>query len=138
MPLQEMEHYLLVTDDPERTRDFYRDALGLTVGFRPNLPFPGYWLYIRDIPCIHIAEREAYARYLGELGIPISERARGTGPVDHIAFNGTGFEEMRASLQTQRIEFAEDTLSDIGLRQLFLHDPNGVKIELNFRGEMPA
>ena len=24
-------------------------------GFRPDLGFPGYWLYAGDVPCIHIA-----------------------------------------------------------------------------------
>src|SRR4051794_22848559 len=35
MPLRKLDHVLVLTDDIERTRDFYRDALGLEVGERP-------------------------------------------------------------------------------------------------------
>ena len=50
MPLNLMEHYLVLTDDIEQTRDFYRAVLGLEDGFRPELGFPGYWLYLKAIP----------------------------------------------------------------------------------------
>jgi catechol 2,3-dioxygenase-like lactoylglutathione lyase family enzyme len=133
MPLQRMEHYLVLSDDIERTKDFYCDALGMTQGFRPRLEFPGYWLYIGDMPCIHIAEWQTYAVWTKQVGIPISTKAPGTGPVDHIAFNATGFNEMRGRLARRGVQVSENLLDDIGLRQLFLHDPNGVAIELNFR-----
>ncbi len=55
MPLLRIEHYLVLCDDVDHTRDFYRDVLGLRDGFRPDLGFPGYWLYAGDVPCIHIA-----------------------------------------------------------------------------------
>lgn len=133
MPLERMEHYLVLTEDVDRTRDFYRDALGMTVGFRPELEFAGYWLYLGDTPCIHIADWDQYEVWTAHVGIPFSKKASGTGPVDHIAFNATGYDEMLERLQRLGIEPARNSLDDIGLRQLFLHDPNGVAIELNFR-----
>ena len=60
MPITHLEHFLVLTDDIEATRDFYRDVLGLTVGPRPPLPFTGYWLYAGGAPCVHIAERASY------------------------------------------------------------------------------
>ena len=133
MPLERMEHYLVLTEDVDRTRDFYRDALGMTVGFRPELEFAGYWLYLGDTPCIHIADWDEYEGWTARVGIPFSKKASGTGPVDHIAFNATGYDEMLERLRRLAIEPACNSLDDIGLRQLFLHDPNGVAIELNFR-----
>jgi catechol 2,3-dioxygenase-like lactoylglutathione lyase family enzyme len=133
MPLQRMEHYLVLSDDIDKTRDFYRDALGMRQGFRPKLEFPGYWLYVGDTPCIHIAEWLTYATWTKEVGIPISTRSPGTGPVDHIAFNATGFDEMLARLRSHGVTASQNLLDDIGLRQLFLPDPNGVAIELNFK-----
>jgi len=41
MPLEKMEHYLVLTDDIEATRDFYVNALGMYVGARPPLGFAG-------------------------------------------------------------------------------------------------
>ncbi len=133
MPLTRMEHYLVLSDDIDKTKEFYCGALGMREGFRPNLEFPGYWLYLGDTPCIHIAEWQTYAVWTKEAGIPISTKAPGTGPVDHIAFNATGFDEMRTRLASRGIAPAENLLDDIGLRQLFFYDPNGVAIELNFR-----
>ena len=133
MPLLRMEHYLVLSDDIEKTKAFYCDALGMREGFRPQLEFPGYWLYVGDTPCIHIAEWASYAVWTKEVGIPVSSRAASTGPVDHIAFNASGFDEMRARLKSRGIEPAENLLDEIGLKQLFFYDPNGVPIELNFR-----
>ena len=133
MPLQRMEHYLVLSDDIEKTKRFYIDALGMREGFRPNLEFPGYWLYVGDVPCIHIAEWQTYAVWTKETGIPISTKAKGTGPVDHIAFNATGFDEMVGRLESRGVRMAKNLLDEIGLRQLFIYDPNGVAIELNFR-----
>jgi hypothetical protein len=53
--------------------------------------------------------------------------------VDHIAFNGTSFAEVRARLVERGLAFSENSLDDIGLKQMFLRDPNGVPIEINFR-----
>jgi len=133
MPLLRLEHYLVLSDDIDATRDFYCDVLGMREGFRPKLGFPGYWLYVGDVPSIHIAEWESYAVWTKEVGIPISSRAKSTGAVDHIAFNASGFNETRARLQARGIEINENLLDEIGLRQLFIYDPNGVPIELNFR-----
>ena len=104
MPLQRLEHYLVLSDDIHRTRDFYRDVLGMAEGFRPELDFPGYWLYLGDVPCIHIAEWESYAAWTKKVGIPVSTRAHSTGSVDHIAFNGTGFAEVRARLVARQLQ----------------------------------
>ena len=133
MPLTRLEHYLVLSDDIKKTRDFYCNVLGMTEGFRPELDFPGYWLYVGDTPCIHIGEWAAYAVWTKKVGIPISTKAPATGPVDHIAFNGTGFAEMRDRLAKHGLAFSENSLDEIGMRQLFTRDPNGVPIEINFR-----
>ena len=133
MPLLRLEHYLVLSDDIDGTRDFYCEVLGMREGFRPKLGFPGYWLYVGDVPSIHIAEWESYAVWTKEVGIPISSRAESTGAVDHIAFNASGFDEVRARLQARGLQIHSNLLDEIGLRQLFIYDPNGVPIELNFR-----
>ena len=133
MPLLKLEHYLVLSDDVDRTRDFYRDVLGMREGFRPKLDFAGYWLYVGDTASIHIGDWASYSVWTRSVGIPISTRAESTGAVDHIAFNASGFDEMRARLKSHGIEPSENLLDEIGLRQLFFYDPNGVPIELNFR-----
>jgi catechol 2,3-dioxygenase-like lactoylglutathione lyase family enzyme len=138
MPLTHIEHYLVLTDDLDGTRDFYAKALGMRIGPRPALGFPGFWLYVGDVPCIHVAEWESYRAYSTGVGIGISTRAPGTGPVDHIAFNGADFEGIKSSLLVHRVKFAVNEVPGAMLRQLFLHDPNGVKIEINVREPQSA
>ncbi len=134
MPLTKLEHYLVMTDDIEATRDFYRDVIGFNVGFRADLGFPGYWLYLGDTPVIHIAEWETYTVHSNALGIPVTTRANGTGVFDHIAFNGNNAQEMINKLQQLSVPFHRNDVPHVGLIQLFLFDPNGIKIELNYRG----
>ena len=133
MALNLMEHYLVLTDDIDMTRSFYLDILGLQDGFRPDLGFPGYWLYLETTPVLHIAEWETYTAHSNKLGIPVTTRANGTGAFDHIAFNGTVPDDMIARLDKYDIPYHRNDVPHASLVQLFLNDPNGVKIELNFR-----
>lgn len=128
-----MEHYLVLTDDIEATRDFYVQALGMRVGFRPPLAFPGYWVYVGETPCIHIAEWKTYTEHSHERGIAVSSRAEGTGPVDHIAFNARDYDDVVNRLERHGVPAARNDVPGTDLRQLFLKDPNGVKIEINVR-----
>jgi catechol 2,3-dioxygenase-like lactoylglutathione lyase family enzyme len=130
MPLTGMEHYLVLTDDLDATRDFYRDALGMEVGERPDLPFPGYWLYLGGVPRVHVAEWETYTAHSDRIGIPASAKAGGSGAVDHLAFSAEDYEDVLARLELSGVEAKPNEIPGV-LRQLFLHDPNGVKIEIN-------
>jgi catechol 2,3-dioxygenase-like lactoylglutathione lyase family enzyme len=133
MPLLKMEHYLVLTDDIEKTKDFYCDVIGLRVGFRADLGFPGYWLYLDATPVIHIAEWNTYTAHSDKLGIPVTTRGAGTGAFDHIAFNGSDAAEMLGRLDALRVPFRRNDVPVANLVQLFLFDPNGIKIELNYR-----
>jgi len=133
MPLTQLEHYLVLTDDLDGTRDFYQHALGLRVGPRPPLGFPGYWLYVGEVPCIHIAEWISYAAHSAKARISVSTRAPGTGPLDHIAFNAVECEGVKAKLTAYGVKFAENVVPGARLTQVFLHDPNGIKVEINVR-----
>ena len=133
MPLDKIEHYLVLTDDIDATRDFYVEALGMRVGPRPPLGFPGHWVYVGDTPCIHIAEWRTYTDHSEGKGIPVSSRAAGTGPVDHIAFHAHDYDEILARLERNGVAAQKNDPPGGFLRQLFLSDPNGVKIEINVR-----
>ncbi len=133
MPLTQMEHYLVLTDDLEKTRSFYCDVLGMRTGFRPPLAFDGYWVYLGDVPVIHIGAWKSYTAHCESLGIPVTKPAPGTGPLDHIAFNGVDFDEIAARLNKHGVEAGLNVVPGNGLRQLFFNDPNGIKIEINIR-----
>ena len=132
--LARMEHFLVMTHDVDATRDFYRDVLGFSEGPRPELGFLGHWLYLGDTPAIHIAEWASYTAHSQRLGIPVTRPASGTGPLDHVAFNGhdANYGLLRQRLDAHGVAYHPHDSSAIGLRQIFVEDPNGLKLELNF------
>ena len=122
MPLERLHHVLVLTDDLETTKAFY-EALGLEVGERPPLEFPGYWLYLDGVPCLHVADRAAYEAHASTLGLRSATR------VDHLAFAGVDYEQLAARLEAAGVDAVPNAAP--GIRQLFLTDPNGVRVEIN-------
>ena len=49
----------------------------------------------------------------------------------HVAFNATDFDAVHARLESQNVPVHVNVVPGIGLRQLFVFDPNGVKVEIN-------
>ena len=133
MPLHHLEHYLIQTADLDGTRDWYVNVLGMRVGPNPDFKFPVVWLYIGDTDVLHLTAggknvSENRKAYLGQQ----SEQTYGSGVVDHIAYRCTGLREMMENLQKHGVKFHKRRVNDQGLFQLFMLDPNGVKVELNF------
>lgn len=133
MPISHIEHFLIQTSDIEATRDWYVDVLGFHEGPHPDFKFPVVWLYLGDKDVVHLTQggknvSENRKSYLGQH----SEATQGSGVIDHMAFRCTGLRDMMEQLRDKKIEFRQRMVSDQGLFQLFLFDPNGVKIELNF------
>jgi catechol 2,3-dioxygenase-like lactoylglutathione lyase family enzyme len=134
MPLEKLEHYTVRSLDMEKTRDFYRDVCGLKVGPRPPLDFDGYWLYCGKIPVVHLVPLDNPIAIRGEINVPDARNgaAPGSGAVDHIAFGATDVEGMKRSLKAKKVPFKERIQAGGFLHQLFLDDPNGVTVELNY------
>ena len=125
MALHRLDHVLVLTDDVEATTAFYCDALGFERGERPEMPFPGQWLYLGGAPCLHVAERAAYEANAAKLGL----RAKGAA-IDHVAFAAAEYESVLERLQAAGVAAAVNAVPG-GPRQVFFDDPNGVRIELN-------
>lgn len=133
MALTQVDHFLIQTADLAKTRDWYVRTLGMTEGWHPDFKFPVVWLYIGEKDVLHLCEgganvSENRKKYLGQQ----SEAISGSGVVDHIAFRAHGLAGTMAHLQSLGVDFNRRMVSDQGLYQLFMFDPNGVKIELNF------
>jgi catechol 2,3-dioxygenase-like lactoylglutathione lyase family enzyme len=132
MSVTSIEHVLVLSDDIEATRDFYCAVVGLAVGERPKLAFPGYWLYAEGTACVHIAERRPYAAHAAALGLKVPERDPGVGPVDHIAFAAPDYDELLDRLERRGVAAVTNAVPD-GPRQVFIEDPNGVRVEINVK-----
>lgn len=137
MPVSKLAHYSIRTSDLEKSRAFYTRVLGLREGFRPPFSFPGIWLYTgadeSDYGVVHIIgvnanDPQGLHEYLGSR----AGAATGTGTVDHIAFLAKGVEEFRATLRREGYTWRDRTVPSLGLHQVFVEDPSGVTIEMNF------
>jgi catechol 2,3-dioxygenase-like lactoylglutathione lyase family enzyme len=140
-----LNHFSIRSLEIEKTSEFYSKLLGLTVGPRPEFPFPGVWLYNGDenswanavlhLIAIDKNDPNGLKQYLGERD-PAS--LYGSGAVDHIAFFAHGLEEKITLLKSMKISYRERTVPVLKFHQIFLDDPNGVIIELNYPAEEKA
>src|SRR5690349_17774740 len=134
MSIGSLEHVLVLADDIDATRDFYCSVVGLSVGDRPPLAFPGYWLYAASDgsgpACLHVAERRAYAAHAAQLGLTVPSSDAGLGPVDHIAFSASDYDALVERLEHHGVRAVKNAVPG-GPRQVFIEDPNGVRVEIN-------
>ncbi len=146
MEIKRIDHYSIRTLDVEASRKFYTEIVGLKIGPRPPFDFPGLWLYNGDPPVdldhasgnygiVHVMgvdrdNPQALIDYMGDADV---ETLKGsTGALDHIALSVTGRAEMIERCRRNSVEFFERKVPSLGLHQVFIKDPNGVTIELNF------
>ncbi|WP_454731332.1 MULTISPECIES: VOC family protein [Cupriavidus] len=137
MALSKLAHFSIRTTDLERSCAFYERVLGFRRGYRPPFAFPGAWLYMGgdegSYGTVHIIgidpdDPAGLTAYLGDK--PVSEP--GTGTLDHIAFLATGVAQMWQTLRAEGIAWRDRTVPSLGLHQVFIEDPSGVTIELNY------
>jgi catechol 2,3-dioxygenase-like lactoylglutathione lyase family enzyme len=121
MPVAGFQHVNTRSVDVERTRDFYVRLLGFRVGDRPPFASKGYWLYLGDRPVLHLVQRRA-----GEV-----HHEHG-GNVDHIGFHAVDLDATRAALEAAGLPFREAIVPRDNTVQIFVQDPDGITVELNF------
>lgn len=103
-------------------RDFYCEVLGFQQGYRPAFPSFGYWLYAQETAVIHLSE----AKYDEE------RMLHNDGYLDHVAFACAELAEVEKTLQLNHIDYRKTQIPLSTHTQLFLQDPAGNNVELNF------
>ena len=138
MPLTDLNHYFVRANDLERTKEFYVNVLGFEVMPRPNFPFPGYWLGINGKIQVHMGPAGIPNQDLYYLGTQKNAATDNSGVVDHIAFLASEPEKFVQRFQSMGVAYRPRSLPESDLFQLFIKDPNGLTIELNFFGIQQA
>jgi catechol 2,3-dioxygenase-like lactoylglutathione lyase family enzyme len=142
--MTKLDHCNIRTFDLDSTIAFYTDIVELRDGAFPGPRSMGAWLYdASDRPILHIIAIDprdpeaALGRVRDRLGslagdLQLSTMSGG-GAIDHIAFECSNYDQMRAKLEARGLTYTSSDVPSINLRQLFVNDPNGVTLELNFR-----
>ena len=112
-------HFTVIAEDLDKTLEFYVGMLGLEKGHRPDLGFPGAWLYAGGRAILHV---------YSDRPMP-SPRA---GVIDHMAFSARGLKDMKARFDARGVAYDLRQQKGSGTWQLFCLDPNGAKVELDF------
>jgi catechol 2,3-dioxygenase-like lactoylglutathione lyase family enzyme len=138
MSLSTLDHCSIRTVKLAETRDFYVDLLGMTDGERPDFDFPGDWLYVEGKPVVHLVgvdpdDPSGLMEYLG--GAIDAESLQGSGAFDHVAFRAKDPEALITRLKEKGYAYRERKVPDMDLFQVFIEDPNGITVELNYWGE---
>ena len=133
-----LAHYAIHTSDLEASRRFYTEVMGFRVGYRPSFPFPGIWLYQHEeqseFGIVHIIglDPDDPKNLEGYWGIGSNKPRSGTDSFDHIAFLAKDWPQMRTRCQAHRVDYVERSVPELGLHQVFLVDPSGITLELNY------
>ena len=117
-----LDHFNIRTRKLGDTVRFYEDVLGLEKGARPNFAFPGAWMYSEGKPVVHLVD-------ISQTSEP---QKPDSGVVHHVAFASRDFAGMKQRLQSKAMPFESRQVPGGDLWQIFVNDPNGVMIELNY------
>lgn len=132
MAVEALDHVNVVTADLDRAESFYRALLALET--RPAPPpltrETARWMF-------DTAGRAVL--HLNSLDLPRffdRDMAPGpTGALHHVAFRCTGYDDTVARISAMALDHRCNNVTAIGLRQIFVADPDGVLLELNFFGD---
>ena len=133
MQVNWLDHVNVITDKLDETAEFYKALLNLERRDAPPplTPDNAQWMYdaggkaivhINSVDCPRAFDRQVEPGAL-------------TGAVHHVALNCSGYDELMDRVDALGTPFQLNTVASIGLRQIFVSDPNNVLLELNFFGD---
>ncbi len=117
-----LDHFNIRTRKLGETVRFYEEVLGLKKGDRPNFAFPGAWMYSEGKPVVHLVD----------ISQTSEQQKPDSGVVHHVAFASRGFAGMKQRLTSKGLPFDVREVPGGDVWQIFVTDPNGVMIELNY------
>lgn len=117
-----LDHFNIRTRRLADTVRFYEEVLELKKGDRPNFAFPGAWMYSEGKAVVHLVD----------ISSTDEQQKPNSGVVHHVAFASRGFAGMKQRLKSKGLPFDVREVPGVDVWQIFVTDPNGVMIELNY------
>jgi len=122
MPILRLDHVNLRTTQLEAMIEWYVEFLDLKLGPRPNFPFAGAWLYAGDIAIVHVSA-------VNDDKIVGAEESL---KLEHFALRATGMSEFEAKLKAKKERYRRSDITDFGIAQFNIWDPDGNHIHVDF------
>lgn len=122
LPFEKFSHASIVVSDLEKAKAFYSGLLGLPEIPRPDFGFPGVWYGLGGELQLHIIVNETWP-------FPPVERDRLEIRAPHFALWVADGDAVHRGLADSGHPFHDFRLEGTGLRQLFVHDPDGNMVE---------
>ncbi len=119
--LKSLSHVTVRSSDFDRSERFYCGLLGLREGPRPAFSVPGRWFYLGESAVLHMLPKLAG-----------TDTAARRGAIDHFALQASGLASFEQRLCAAGQPFDLRHQPATGEWQLFMTDPDGALVELNF------
>jgi catechol 2,3-dioxygenase-like lactoylglutathione lyase family enzyme len=98
---------------------WYEEVLGMRNGWRPKFPFGGAWMYSGDNkPTVHLVE--------------VAEEPTQGLRLEHFAFSASGMKACIERCKKHNVEYELIAVTDAGLVQVNVYDPDGNHIHIDF------
>jgi catechol 2,3-dioxygenase-like lactoylglutathione lyase family enzyme len=117
-----IDHATIKTAKLDETRAFFEDVLGLKVGATPDFDMPVCWLYAGGRDVVHL------------IGAGTPQAPSSQASINHFALRIADYDQAIATLNAKGVPFETETTPGGELKQIYITDPNGVRIELNCPG----
>jgi len=122
MPILRLDHVNLRTTQLDRMVQWYTEFLDLKLGPRPNFPFDGAWLYAGDIALVHIVVIDDESAVGSEKNLKL----------EHFALRASGMNAFEAKLKAKNELYRRSDITDFGIAQFNIWDPDGNHIHVDF------
>jgi catechol 2,3-dioxygenase-like lactoylglutathione lyase family enzyme len=145
--IRKLDHVNIVTKNIGETIRFYTEVLGMK-----NAPQPGGMMSDKNAficddegnAVLHVQgvdpenpqrTLESIHRRLGNLTSIELDDLDGSASIEHVAFACNDYDALRGRLSKLGMEMRFNEVPQMNLRQIFVNDPNGITLELNFRAD---
>jgi catechol 2,3-dioxygenase-like lactoylglutathione lyase family enzyme len=120
------DHFTLIVDDLDASREFYVDFLGMTESPRPDFKFPGAWFEIGAVQ-IHVTCSSDRAGLAGWGDRHVKSISRG----HHFAFTVKNFDDAMSVINSLGLKIGDGPkCRPDGAKQVYIYDPDGHLVEI--------
>lgn len=118
-----LDHINIHVVDGPRMVAFFEQVLGAKEGFRPPFGSPGHWVYVDEVPAIHmdVVTRDA--------DFP-------QGMVNHVAFGIYDHDDAKARIEASGYPYKLAGIPGTAIGQFFVSGPEGLLLEVQFRRQL--